>query len=761
MLKLPKHKRQLRIRILRELLLWLLILPAAFAVTWVGTYYTNNKVLADSFTIDDLGNLYYADTTNAGVMRVNELTNTTPVFAGQFNGISGSASNIVWIQAQSAPTREEQMIGSLRVNGELQIESCTTDCNANGDYTNQWANAGTTATQDCDAAPGSGTCVRAFDIAYEQLKGRAFVAYADSAADKFYYALWDNSAWSPDSSPASPSTTNEVDFDTGGTGGTPHWIRAVAQGEDFDTTRTNRVMVLVSDSNEDLWACYWDGVSFSCTSSALETILQNCTFGQCFDGAWQDENTFIAVYYDTGASTLRYQKYTVGTGWSGELTTPTPVSLSSAGLWVTALHAAGSTRVLVTTTESGDDTRMTVWRADNSTDGWTTCAITDCPDTGTETAGAPQSAVGWSRLAGTGLQMYNDSANGGDPVDYSKYTPTSTWAAVASTATSGSDDGLSMRARSEPGNNSIVNMKTDVDCDLYFSFWTGNAWNGTAADLSTALSNYGVTCPEQGTPAGGLGINYDFAWNYLKIWQRNWRFYNGTDTASVPTTALAGENMRPTGFNRTNGVFRLRMNYGELSHTNGSSDDRRKLQYTTDCSPNVALESTCTWTDVDNTGGAGIWRYKDITCTPTDCADNTKLTASSGLTGTDVNCAGGDGCGTWIMSKDSATKTNMDLNGTVGGDLIQESEWVVEANGATAGKVYYFRMYDVTYSIPYYRQQDSLACTNNNTVGGNSCTYPSLVTDGINAPSSTDDFMRHGNWFSGGAEQNFFFWADY
>jgi hypothetical protein len=199
----------------------------------------------------------------------------------------------------------------------------------------------------------------------------------------------------------------------------------------------------------------------------------------------------------------------------------------------------------------------------------------------------------------------------------------------------------------------------------------------------------------------------------------------------------------------------LRANYIELN--NGMDDQtlRFKLQYTTGCNPNTILAYRCTWTDVDNTAGAGIWRYKDLTCTPTDCADNALLTGTT-LSSTTGTCSIFNACGTWVLSKDAASGGTMGLNS----GKFQESEWDVEANGAATSTVYYFRIYNAEQDTPVYTQQSSAACLNNNTVGGNVCTYPSLLTDGVTVPT-TDDEMRHGNYFSGGSEQNFFFWTDY
>lgn len=743
---MKKREKLKRISLRRELIIWSATLVVSFIAIW--HILPPLRVLA---AVTNNGIFFWGDLAagSQGVLRA--ATFTSPSTAGsEFNGATASTTSfILHTIAKTAPTREEMMIGGLKVDGALDIQSCTTGCDANGDFTAQWNNPGTSATQDCNNTVSVfDVCVRPYDITYESLSGRGFVAYADNVTDKFYYALWDGSAWSPDSTPGSPSATNEVDFDTGGTGGTPSWIRVIAAGENLDSSRSNRVMVLIADNNNDLWACYWDGSTFSCTSSAIEASLANCSIGQCMDGAWQDNNTFILIYGDsTSTIDLSYQKYTVGSGWGAEQQLTT---LTNVGEWVTAAKSPISSRILMTTSEQDADTRSAVWRGDDATDGWTVCSITDCPDLSTGAVTGSMATTAFERFSGEGLHIYNDNS-AASSTDYSTFTPSGSWGTVTSATITTSDDDLSVKAWGSPNSDDIMAMVADVDCDTYARLWDGSAWQTEITDLEIENSMYGTTCPELAAPGAadprGGPYNYSFAWKMYTPWQRNWKFYLGSDTASTPTDAYAAENTAPTGFSRRDGVFRLRMNYSERG-TLSSADSRKKLQYTSGCNPNSALETTCTWTDVDDPGGSGIWRYKDITCTATDCADNTVLTGTV-LTGTDGTCTVGNGCGTWIMDKDSATVTNMDHNGS----KVQESEWVVESNGAAASTTYYFRIYNVEQETPIYREQDSSDCG----AGAAACTYSSLTTSA--ATPTVDQALRHGNWFTGGVEQGFA-WAD-
>lgn len=660
-----------------------------------------------------------------GVMRVRNFT-ANSTWGTEFNGAASGTSLNVWINGETATTREEQMFGLLKVNGDLYVDTCNAGCDANGDFTNQWNNPGTTGTQDCDSAPTANTCEQAFDIAYESLSGRAMVVYADNVADKFYYALWDGSTWSPDSSPGTPSATNEVDFHTGGTGGTPNWIRAIPMGENLDNTRNDRIMVLIADSNDDLFSCYWDGSSFSCLNAAIESDLEHCTVGRCFDGAWTTENIFTLAYHDLSTSLMRWQKYTVGSGWNGEATAYTA---GSDPQWVEAVASPDSERILVATSEDGDDTGSAIWKGDGSTEGWTECAATDCPDTTSEVVAAQQISVAFQRSStgGSGVDLYNENGTTTDS-EYSTYTANSTWSARARNGITTTDDALQAKLKMNPNSDDVMGMVIDVDCKLYMQLWTGASWGGTATNVGAAtVTTYGVACPNQTSPVSTMGTGsgqpYGHNWKLYTPWSRNWRFYSD-ETVNDPSTGVANEN---TAGNVAKEEFvRLRMQYYERGAV-AQTDARKKLQYTSGCTPNTD-PLACTWTDVGDTSEtSAVWRYATSGETCASCSDNTAISTAR-LTGTTQN-------GTYTSDKDAAAGTNMDHTASA----ILEVDYPLKAEAVTASTTYYFRAYDLDQFTPVYTYEpsgvtDCLSAT---------CTYPS-----VNIPA--DPITVSGNVYTAG-----------
>jgi hypothetical protein len=658
-------------------------------------------------TVVNLGVTYFGDNsaTSQGVVRFKNLTTSPATWGAQTNTSAASTNSFTtWIVAKTSPVRDEIMVGALRINGTLDIQTCT---NA-GTCTARWNNPGTQAgTPLCTTTATAGTCVQPFDIDYEALKGRGIVVYGDTTAGKVYYALWDGSAWSPNSTPGTPGVSNEMALS--GSTKIPRWVRVVSSGENLADDRSNRVIILVgssvnvNDAAYTLDAFYWDGTTMS-SATNLSTTLGLCASGRCFDGNWQGVNTFVVSYTNNGVAEMRYRKYIVGTGWGADtqayLTSTTPIFVESAA-------DLTSSRIMVSTADSGNDTQTAVWRGDDTTDGWTLCNGT-CPDTAIETVGGNQSYTAFGRFNGSALHVYNDAGTTGDST-YWTYTPPSTWGTKTTTGLTTTDDSLNTKVVGSPNSSNIMMLNEDVDCRLRLKMWTGSAWDTSTTEMNNSttatLTNYGVTCPLSTSPGVapiGIPYDYDFVWKIYSPWQRNWEFFSGSDTASSPSTSLAAQDTAPTGISNA-AIVRLRVNYSETG-TMSQIDARKKLQYTTGCNPNSVLESTCTWTNVDEAAGTGIWRYADLTCTATDCADGVLLTATK-LTGSGA-CTQGNGCGTWIESGTAAAASTMDHNGS----QVQENEYILQNNGAAASATYYFRLYDNNQLTPVYTWQSSSNC---------------------------------------------------
>lgn len=670
------------------------------------------QIASDAVTAN--GNIYYGDTTNAGKLKMTPFTSPS-TYGGELNINLGPTVNIMHVEAKTAPTREEKMIGFISGNpttdGRLDIVTGTTGFEAAGDYTLRWTATSVTNAQDCDSAPTADTCIQPFGVAYEQLSGRGMVVYAGDAdasaapdADKIYYAFWDSSAWSPDSSPNTPSATNELSLP--GTGGTPQWIRVIAAGDNLADDRTNRAMVLVSDTDEDLYAFYWDGSTFD-GGTELYTTLGNCSTARCFDGNWQGNNTFIVSYTNNGVNEVRYQKYTVGSGWGSDTqaytTSATPAYIISAA-------DPTSSRILSGNFTTGNDTRSAVWRGDNATDGWTVCASGGCPDTASEAAGGPQMSVAFERFNGEGLHIFNDAANGTTQGNkYMTYAQPSTWGSATVTGITPTDDQQFTKAIQSPNSDDIMIIAGDVDCDVDAVAWTGAGFGTVGSNFELLLSSSNGSCANSVPIANMMSTGgIDFAWNIYSPWGLNWRFTGDTSNAT-PGSWLANENTVPTGIADAT-TYRLRYGFVNRGTTSQvlSAEGRKKLQYTTDSPDSL----TATWTDVDADDGAGIWRYNNCTSGTDDSAiPSAQLTAPSG---------GSNEVGDFIEGSGNITQTH-----SAGPAVATENDYCIESNGVGSLTTYYFRAYDNEQKTPVYREQDNDGANDCATAA---CTYPSITT---------------------------------
>jgi hypothetical protein len=746
--KIGRAKRLLRYS--REVFVWIFCLALMSIIAWLVV----PQIKTAYATVTNTGVVFFGDNsaTNQGVLRAKTFTDPA-TWGSQIDGAAASSTSFNnWVVAKAAPTREEMTIGTLKANGTLDIQTCTTGCDTSGtDFTAQWNNPGTNATLSCNTTTAFG-CVRPFDIGYLALSGKALVAYADNVANTFYYALWDGSSWTPNATPGTPGVSNNVITNSGGPAcsGTPKWIRVIPAGDNLANDRSDRAMVLVADTNSALCAFYWDGTTFD-TGTTITSTLSNCGLGQCFDGNWQGNNTFILNHTDTTvAAAVYYEKYTVGTGWGSKTQAYTT---ATAPIFVTSTADPTSSRIMITTVSTGKDTRDAVWRGDDATDGWTVCTGS-CPDTSIEDIGGNQAYPAFERFNGDALHEYNDFGTTADP-SYFTYTAPSTWSATTRNSITTTDDALMTKAWGSPNSDHIMNIAEDVDCKIYGNTWTGAAFNGTSTNLNNGttatVTNYETaavtSCPNANSPAAaptGIAYAYDFVFKPYSPWQRNWQFYSGADTANTPTTTLAAQNTALTGFDAASGGFRLRMNYSERGNAVGNGTARKKLQFTSGCNPNTTLESDCTWTDVDQAGGSGIWRYKQVST----FTDNTLL-AGTVLTGTNATCTAGNGCGTFVVDGTSAAGSNMSHNA----GITQESEWDIEAHGAVGSTTYYFRIWDNQQATPIYRTQYASDCG----AGAAQCTYPSITT--ATSGPTTDQILRGGEWFNSGVKQSFF-WAN-
>lgn len=688
------------------------------------------------------GRVFYSDNVATdGVLKFQ--TNT---FDFTFNGeidstLTTSGSLVAHTVSKAAITRDEVIVGQLKVDGRLDVFKGLTGYNAAADFTgdtsDNWSNAGTTGAQTCSGTTAA-DCTRAFDIVYERLSGRAMVVYADTTAQKLYYCYWDGTAWGPQSACTPTNGTNDISLTSNGR---PTFVSLKAKGG------TNELLMGVSidvAGTHEVEVYRWDGDSWENALVATDTTnastlgLEN---GSAFDVEWESNSGDGMVVWGSsaGAGATVYRLFTSGS-WGSDQTGPASPGANGTMATMNLDADPASNRIAYTYTDDGNDSSPGIWKADGSTAGWTM---------GNEDGGLESTDVGtfyadiiWQK-SGSVAVWFAQTGVGSVDTEYETATCNGsgcTFTSIDATVpTAGSDDGTFVRLASSPNSNDIMVLWSHIDGDLYAQHWDGSAWEAAASgSLEATLSPWtALNTHFNGMPASFLYVPYS-------PWSRNWKFWDGADTTNTPTTQLADENVAPTGFVPETGKFRLRFSVIELSGF-GQTDARKKLQYTSgaSCTPNtVEGDTDCTWVDVDDPVGSGQWRYVD--CNSGDasiCNDNQTLSATT--------LSGSPTAGWWVQDKDAAGGSAMDHNAL----QLRELEYSVEANNAAGSTTYYFRMYDVDQDKTVRREQDNDGA--NDCVSA-TCTYPSLTTAAPAGPTN-DQLMRHGKWFSSGVEQPFTF----
>jgi len=635
------------------------------------------------------------------------LTYTSPsTFIDQGDSVdtTTNTNDIQHIRMEMAPTRDEMLSGQLEVNGTLHITRCVGGCDASSDWSEELEISGVgAATLACDATAGS--CEQPYDIAYEQLGGRAVVFYGKLANDGYiFYNIWNGTSWSGESSFQFKSA-NLADTE---------WVRAVPEGDNLSPRRSNRILVIVEDANEDIRAMIYDNGSFGNLTTITDTSFTSDN-SRDFDGAWESVSGNALVVWGEGTTAVvnpyRYKRFVNSTQtWDASATDVGNVhAATNTARWVNLSSHLYSDRIAATFYGNGADFRPGIWKADGSTEGWTF----GTEDQSLESILMNEAVVTWERYnSGTAFAMFvYADASTVDVSDYQTWTAGTGFAGPTDMPGEMQDDAAMWKIYASPNSDEILAWGVEYSDDICSQRWS----DGWDTDCS---AEYSTTLPPDTATAHNEGDAFDFSYRWYSPWSRNWRFYSGSDTSNTPTTPLANENTTPTNFDPVSGNFRLRFSVAELSNMS-QTDARKKLQYTTGDPDSPST----TWTDVDDAGGSGIWRYRDCDSGSGVCDDNSTLSATV--------LSGSPTAGWWVQDKDAAGGSNMDHSAL----QVRELEFSVEANNATGGTTYYFRMYDTDIQTPVFREQDN---DGSSECAGSTCTYPSLTTQAVTTYTQND-----------------------
>jgi hypothetical protein len=653
--------------------------------------------------------LMYGDVTVDDAPRYRSSLGATSTMGAETASIDATqaSAEICHISMSAGPTRNEFIVGNQLTGGQLGVIRATNTV---------WSNLFAVNNIAADQATACGTVgvngiYQAFDVAHEQLSGDGIVAYAKAASSgALFYVTWDGVA-----------TTTEQQFIFNAAAGVPRWVRLVSEGMKLTDNRSNRILALVSDANNDLFAMIWDGSQFVQTT----TITTNgpSTNMRYFDGAIEALSGDIVVVYGSGtiaATTPFYYKRHTGGVWDASANAMPAVS-STIGGWVimasdplTNRISAGLNSAASVAAAINSQGWPAIWRSATSTATWTL----GTGDTTLESLAAPQVQTEWLRFGsstsyGISAALFTFSDQGtADVSDYRFWTPAN-FGASTDIGGAWTDDASWRKLISSPNANEMMYIGVDSDNDIRSQVWLGgSAW----AELPSAEWDAGVATSTD-TASSTQNNAFAFAYKPYSPWGLNWRWYDGDEQGDPPSSALAAQNTSAT-VSAASGKVRLRYNVAERGGS-AQIDNRVILQWTTSTLPDA---SSTLWTDVGNVGSSTAWRYFDASST---VAGDDGAQLSTTLLSSSTHA------GWWTLNWNGAASSSMDH----ASNTVRELEFAIEANNADSGLLYYFRMYNAfststgsfKLGTPIYRLQTSNPATPCNPV--QACSYPSILTE--------------------------------
>jgi hypothetical protein len=428
------------------------------------------------------GVIVYGRQASPGMVYARYYTSPTSV-GSEYTTIATSSSAIQFIKIKAAPTREEYITVHLKADGRLDVLRCVNLCNQSSDWSLIGTFTGATSTTNANK--------RAFDVAYEQLSGRAIVVFADDpTTGKAYYCIWNGTSWYPSSTCGStftPGTANEINF---GTTGVPLWIRLV------EKPSSDEMLLGILDSAGTYAVARWNGSAWTNilnigTSAAV-------TAQQCFDLAWESiSGNGLIVFDKTSADgTTQYRKYVAGVGWDTS-DTAGPDTGAGNNYWIELASDPGSNRISMIIADSESDAHLYIWKADGSTPGFTTTSPNPI-DGGIETTTGKDVATVWSRGNTRALFSYTDS--NALTQDVVCWTPSGGFTTVTSdVGGSNTDDVDNIIYIGSPSDGDAFALRGDIVDDLVATRWDG---------LGCAAADF-TRIPSTGTLASDLSVTTD------------------------------------------------------------------------------------------------------------------------------------------------------------------------------------------------------------------------------------------------------------
>ncbi len=246
------------------------------------------------------------------------------------------AGEVQWLKVVTNPVRDEAILGAMDNSSDIFFAVY------NG-YDNTWGNMINVSRVGKFNARG-----RAFDIAYENITGRALAVFKNGTGapgenTNGTYMIWNGAVWGS-------QTEMAQDTCVGG----PSWVRVESQ-----PGSNNITFVGYNVTTADICAQIWDGTTWGNTIN-LTISAEVTTPKQIFDIAPERKTRRMMVAWAEDVPTRGNTRIWNGTGWESNITLPAgALTLAASIQWISLASDVDSNRILYSSVDGGLD--LDVW----------------------------------------------------------------------------------------------------------------------------------------------------------------------------------------------------------------------------------------------------------------------------------------------------------------------------------------------------------------------------------------------------------------
>ncbi|MCX7940472.1 MAG: lamin tail domain-containing protein [Endomicrobia bacterium] len=403
-----------------------------------------------------VSNPRYYNTTSAGAS-----------WTGPYNA-NTTAANINWVVLRACNIlRNEKLLATLSSNGAIYIQRYD-------------GTAGNWSTPELlTIIDPSNAAYRCVDIAYEQNSARALVVFSSgSLTGQVWYRIWSSTAnfW------VSPSLQLTIPQSTGFV----RWVRLEPR------PATDEIMLVVLDSNNDIFAYRWNGSSW--VNNQQLTINAYTSLYQCFDIAWENTRGNCIILWGEGTATRYAMWSSTASIWISTNIAGPNIASTTGATWIKLAsdRTSGSDRIAMCSLDADSDWNVAIWQQFSSSYSWTSprelSATMDAINTRLVD-------IAWEKDTGRCITVGVLSAT---PARYPNY---SIWSSASGWSTLVQDTGYDLGANTDlrwlqlipdPNSSKMVllgaNAASAGSVSLRTRTWSGSSWVG-----GTALTSLGST----------------------------------------------------------------------------------------------------------------------------------------------------------------------------------------------------------------------------------------------------------------------------